>query len=131
MSDGTVTRYSIDDEDFDAKSLAALIDAHDLGEGDEYFEIKARTLLAADFTGEHEIALLIDQLEDALHDKCDLFGVTHFRGATAEARAELVAALAAWIDKHRPVATFWRAIGLSSKRRVTAQDLAVLHNQRG
>lgn len=119
-----VKAYSINDEDYDFSDPASALDALAieglLEEGAVYYEIDTAPVDLSEFLRAEEILeraeeMLSDEVGESAHDAY---------AASAEAVAELDAALKTWAAKHLSDARVWRCVGKPRELRVTAADVA-------
>lgn len=121
MSD-TKLMYSSTDDEFRCDSLAALIDADGLSEGDTYFVAPAQNLSPAKFATPHEVDGILERFDDVLYEHVGEIADADFAAVTPAAREELQQLLSAWIEKHVNVSRYW-VTDASQRLLVTAQDM--------
>lgn len=88
--------WSVDEENFNARTLDDLIDNHDLKAGAVVFRAEAAYPAAKDLIGADDI---IETMGERAYDLAGEYG-EDYPSVSAEAKQELDDFLAAWISKH-------------------------------
>ena len=115
--------YSINEEDFNLTSVEDVLDTLDdegrLRVGEVYYEAECRRMQASDV---FSVSQVLEDMGERLYDEVGEIA-DDYPAATPEAKAELEAFLAAWVEKHAPPSQYWLVVGKPREKRVTAEDL--------
>ena len=122
--------YSANDEDFIYQDVGELFDALDsdggLVVGRVYYEADFRNLLPSDLINKHRIGSILEQFDDDLYEEIGEISDNDFYNVTDDAKEELRQLLNTWIEKHVNVSKYWKIVGKSRERVVTAEDLETM-----
>lgn len=117
--------YSHDNENFNHDSLGDLLDSMvEPAVGDVYYEADCRPLTHADVVRRHEVDSILEQWDEQAYEEIGEVFDNEFSNVTQEAKAELLALLTAWADKHVSLGRYWKITGKSREMKLTAEDLA-------
>jgi hypothetical protein len=119
--------YSTDGECFQFTSFGDLLDAmasdDELTEGQVYFEADCEMLTTEYMVDDSAIYTLLERLDEDLYEEVGEAAGNDYTNAKPEARAELLALVRGWADKHTSVTHYWRIIGKTREKRLTAADV--------
>jgi len=116
--------YSLDNEEFNHDSLGDLLDSMvDPAVGDIYYEADCRPFTRADVVSRHDVDSILERLDEQAYEEIGEVFDSEFSNVTQEAKAELLALLTAWADKHVSLGRYWKITGKSREMRLTAEDL--------
>ncbi|WP_019573402.1 hypothetical protein [Curvibacter lanceolatus] len=116
--------YSLDNEEFNHDSLGDLLDSMiEPAVGDVYYEADCRPFTNADVVSRHEVDSILERLDEQAYEEIGEVFDNEFSNVTQEAKAELLALLTAWADKHVSLEHYWKITGKSREMKLTAEEL--------
>lgn len=125
--ENTFKSYSRDDELYCFESIGELFDDMEadgvLEVGMGYYEADCRRLTPSDFTGKWSVEAILERCDDELYEEIGETADNDFTGVTDEAKTELAALLAGWIEKHVNVGRYWKIVGKTRQLEVGPDDL--------
>lgn len=117
-------KYSTNDEDFIYEGVSDIIDSADIAEEDligyTYYEMEAREIEAADVINIDQILENMDEKLYALVGEC---ADNVFYSLSKEAKNALHNYLVAFIEEHKVLDGYWKAVGKSKELTITEADL--------
>ena len=122
------TCYSLDDETFNHDSLGELLDdmAGDedgLYVGRPYYEANCEVMTTEHLADDSAVYSLLERMDEDLFEEVGEISDNDFTSVSPEARAELLALVRGWVDKHVNVSRYWRIVGKSRQQRLTAEEV--------
>lgn len=119
--------YSTDDESYNHDSLGDLIDSMDDPQvGSTYFEADGARLKPTDGIDSFTVESILEGMDERIGDELgECYSGDICRKASPDARAELLASIQAWAEKHIELSNYWKLASKSRKRMLTADDLGL------
>lgn len=119
--------YSLDDETFNFNRFGDLLDSFacdgELEVGRVYYEADCENLTTEYMVDDSAIYSLLERLDEDLFEEVGEVSDCDFTSVTPDARAELLELVRAWARKHADVSHYWRIIGKTREKRLTAEDI--------
>ena len=119
--------YSLDNEEFNYKSVGELIDNctdRELMVGDAYWEGEFNVVTAEDAMDLNAVDSLLENMDQQVFDLVGENYDNECSDVSDEAKVELQALISAWAAKHIDLSRYWKIVGNTRECKFTAEDLA-------
>lgn len=117
--------YSLNDEEFNFKSIADLIEMYvDPQVGGRYWEADCKPLQPTDGINGYTVESLLEGMDERIYEDTGEVYDNECSNVSDEAKAELHGLLEAWANKHIDLSRYWKIIGKPRECQLTAEDLA-------
>lgn len=117
--------YSLDNENFNFKSMADMIEMYvDPQVGGLYWEADCKPLQDTDGINGYTVEALLNEMDERIHDEIGEVYDNECSGVTDEDKAELHELIEAWAKKHIDLSRYWKIVGKPRECKFTAEDLA-------
>ena len=119
--------YSLDNEEFNYKSVGELIDNctdRELMVGDAYWEGEFNVVTAEDAMDLNAVDSLLENMDQQVFDLVGENYDNECSDVSDEAKVELLALISAWAAKHIDLSRYWKIVGNTRECKFTAEDLA-------
>lgn len=116
--------YSLNDEEFNYSDIGEVIDMMDDPKvGDTYYEADCVTLTPTEGLNGYTVDSILENMDELVYDQIGECYDNQCSDVSDEAKAELLALLEAWANKHIDLSNYWKIVGKSRECTLTEEDL--------